>query len=43
MKSTHRLQIGAWLDFLRHHIDAWIFQDQCVVEITEAVFADYAA
>ncbi len=41
--ARYRLQIGAWLDFLRHRTDAWIFQDQSVVEITEAVFADYAA
>ncbi len=40
--ARYRLQIGAWLDFLRHRTDAWIFQDKTVVEITEAVFADYA-
>ena len=41
--ARYRLQIGAWLDFLRHRTDAWIFQGQSVVEITEAIFADYAA
>lgn len=41
--ARYRLQIGAWLDFLRHRTDAWIFQDQSVIEITEAIFADYAA
>ncbi|MBI2734854.1 MAG: type VI secretion system tip protein VgrG [Aquabacterium sp.] len=41
--ARYRLQIGAWLDFLRHRTDAWIFQDQSVVQITEAIFADYAA
>lgn len=41
--ARYRLQIGAWLDFLRHRTDAWIFQDQSVVEITESIFADYAA
>ena len=41
--ARYKLQIGPWLDFLRHRTDAWIFQDQTVVEITEAVFQDYAA
>jgi type VI secretion system secreted protein VgrG len=41
--ARYRLGIGAWLDFLRHRTDAWLFQDQSVIGITEAVFADYAA
>lgn len=41
--ARYRLQIGSWLDFLRHRTDAWIFQGQSVVDITDAVFQDYAA
>ncbi|HEX5355141.1 MAG TPA: type VI secretion system Vgr family protein [Aquabacterium sp.] len=41
--ARYRLQIGTWLDFLRHRTDAWIFQDQSVIDITEHIFADYAA
>jgi len=41
--ARYRLQIGSWLDFLRHRTDSWLFQGKTVVEITEAVFADYAA
>jgi type VI secretion system secreted protein VgrG len=37
------LQIGSWLDFLRHRTDSWLLQGKTVVVITEAVFADYAA
>ncbi len=39
--ARYRLRIGAWLDFLRHRTDAWVFQDKTVLDITEAVFADY--
>jgi type VI secretion system secreted protein VgrG len=41
--ARYRLQIGTWLDFLRHRTDSWVFQDQSVIDITEAVLADYAA
>jgi len=40
--ARYRLQIGSWLDFLRHRTDSWVFQNQTVVEITESIFADYA-
>lgn len=40
--ARYRLEIGSWLDFLRHRTDAWVFQDMSVIDITEAVFADYA-
>jgi type VI secretion system secreted protein VgrG len=41
--ARYRLQIGAWLDVLRHRVDAWVFQDQSVIQITEAILADYAS
>ncbi|MDO9235182.1 MAG: type VI secretion system Vgr family protein [Aquabacterium sp.] len=41
--ARYRLQVGSWLDFLRYRTDAWLFQDKSVVQITEDVFADYAA
>ncbi|MFT3858955.1 MAG: type VI secretion system Vgr family protein [Aquabacterium sp.] len=39
--SRYRLRIGTWLDFLRHRTDAWVFQNQSVVDITESILNDY--
>ncbi|WP_374315652.1 type VI secretion system Vgr family protein [Aquabacterium sp.] len=39
--ARYELIIGSWLDFLRHRSDAWMFQDQSVIDITESVFTDY--
>jgi type VI secretion system secreted protein VgrG len=41
--ARYRLTIEPWLAFLGHRTDAWVFQDMSVLDITEAVFADYAA
>lgn len=41
--ARYRLRIEPWLAFLGHRTDAWVFQDMSVLDITEAVFADYAA
>lgn len=41
--ARYRLTIEPWLAFLGHRTDAWVFQDVSVLDITEAVFADYAA
>lgn len=41
--ARYRLHIEPWTAFLAHRTDAWIFQDQSVLDITEAVFADYQA
>lgn len=38
-----RLHIDPWLHWLAHRSDAWVFQDMDVLDITEAVFADYLA
>jgi len=38
-----RLHIDPWLHWLSHRSDAWVFQDMDVLDITEAVFADYLA
>ncbi len=37
------LHIDPWLHWLSHRTDAWVFQDMDVIDITEAVFADYMA
>jgi len=39
--GRYRLQIGSWLDVLRHRTDSWVFQDMSAIDITEAIFADY--
>ena len=41
--ARYRLRIEPWLAFLGHRTDAWVFQDMSVLDITEAVLADYAA
>jgi type VI secretion system secreted protein VgrG len=41
--ARYRLRIGAWLDFLRHRTDSWVFQGQTVVQITDSILSDYAA
>ncbi|MGE5453048.1 MAG: type VI secretion system Vgr family protein [Acidobacteriota bacterium] len=41
--ARYRLTIEPWTAFLAHRRDAYVFQDMSVVDITEAVFADYAA
>jgi len=38
-----RLHIDPWLHWLALRSDAWVFQDMDVLDITEAVFADYLA
>ncbi|RZI81678.1 MAG: type VI secretion system tip protein VgrG [Rubrivivax sp.] len=40
--SRYQLTIEPWLAFLRHRVDAWIFQDMSVLQILAEVFADYA-
>jgi len=39
--ARYRLHIEPWTAFLAQRTDAWVFQDQSVLDITEAVFADY--
>ena len=39
--ARYELTIGSWLDFLKHRTDAWMFQDQSVIDITESIFSDY--
>ncbi len=41
--TRYRLHIEPWLSFLGHRTDAWAFQDMSVLDITEAVLADYQA
>ena len=41
--ARYQLTIEPWTHFLRHRHDAYVFQDMSVIEITESVFADYAA
>ncbi|WP_290870982.1 type VI secretion system Vgr family protein [Aquabacterium sp.] len=41
--ARYRLTIEPWLAFLGHRTDAWVFQGMSVLDITEAVLADYAA
>lgn len=41
--TRYRLHIEPWLSFLGHRTDAWSFQDMSVLDITEAVLADYQA
>jgi len=41
--TRYRLHIEPWLSFLGHRTDAWVFQDMSVLDITEAVLADYQA
>ncbi|MBP7484423.1 MAG: phage late control D family protein, partial [Aquabacterium sp.] len=41
--ARYRLHIEPWTAFLAQRTDAWVFQDQNVLDITEAVFADYQA
>lgn len=40
--ARYELVIEPWLAFLRHRTDAWTFQNQSVLDILEAVFADHA-
>ncbi len=40
--ARYRLRIEPWVALLGHRVDAWVFQDMDVLDITEAVFADYA-
>jgi type VI secretion system secreted protein VgrG len=40
--ARYRLVIEPWLSVLGHRIDAFVFQRKTVVQIVEAVFADYA-
>ena len=39
--ARYRLHIEPWTAFLAQRTDAWVFQDMSVLDITEAVFADY--
>jgi type VI secretion system secreted protein VgrG len=39
--ARYRLVIEPWLSFLAHRTDAYVFQSQTVIQIIEAVFADY--
>lgn len=41
--ARYRLHVEPWLAFLAHRTDAWVFQNQSVLDITEAIFQDYAA
>ena len=41
--ARYQLTIEPWTHFLRHRHDAYVFQDMSVIDITESVFADYAA
>lgn len=40
--SRYRLTIEPWTAFLRHRVDAWLFQNKNVLQIVAEVFADYA-
>jgi type VI secretion system secreted protein VgrG len=40
--ARYLIVIEPWLAFLRSRVDAWTFQDQSVLDILSAVFADYA-
>ena len=40
--ARYRLTVEPWLSALAHRQDSFVFQDQTVVEIIEAIFADYA-
>ncbi|MEY2842163.1 MAG: hypothetical protein RI920_200, partial [Pseudomonadota bacterium] len=39
--ARYRLRIEPWVALLAQRTDAWVFQDMDVIDITEAVFADY--
>ncbi|MDX9844166.1 MAG: type VI secretion system tip protein TssI/VgrG [Aquabacterium sp.] len=39
--ARYRLHIEPWTAFLAQRTDAWVFQDQSALDITEAIFADY--
>ena len=39
--ARYRLHIEPWTAFLAQRTDAWVFQDMNVLDLTEAVFADY--
>ncbi len=39
--ARYRLRIEPWTALLAQRTDAWVFQDMDVIDITEAVFADY--
>ena len=41
--ARYRLHIEPWTTFLAQRSDAWVFQNQSVLDITEAVLADYQA
>ncbi|MCY7369593.1 MAG: type VI secretion system tip protein VgrG, partial [Polaromonas sp.] len=40
--ARYRLTIEPWLSFLGQPQDAWVFQNQTVMQIVEGVFADYS-
>jgi type VI secretion system secreted protein VgrG len=40
--ARYRLRIEPWTALLAQRVDAWTFQDMDVLDITEAIFADYA-
>ncbi len=39
--ARYRLRIEPWTAPLAQRVDAWVFQDMDVLDITEAIFADY--
>jgi len=39
--ARYRLRIEPWTAFLAQRVDAWVFQDMSVLDITEAIFADH--
>ncbi len=41
--ARYRLTIEPWTTFLTHRHDAYVLQDMSVIDITESVFAEYAA
>ncbi|MEY2843245.1 MAG: hypothetical protein RI920_1282, partial [Pseudomonadota bacterium] len=41
--ARYKLTIEPWLSFLAERQDAWVFQDQTVPQIIDAVLGDYAA
>jgi type VI secretion system secreted protein VgrG len=38
-----RLRLEPWLAYAGHRQDAWVFQDQTVIEIVDEILRDYAA
>jgi type VI secretion system secreted protein VgrG len=41
--ARYKLTIEPWVSFLAERQDAWVFQDQTVPQIIDAVLGDYAA